>query len=263
VTGASGGSAAGSRAAASRPSGHGTRSGRCRPRHRPARRSWRPRGGVCSVRPARPSSVTKQDRPVGGRGLATTCANARTRKAWLCFIDESAVKLTPPVRRTWALKGQTPVLRHHPYRRGKQLSMCGMVAYRPDEGSGEPAAWMGFDLLEGAYDTRQFIRVLDAPGSQLDHQPVTVMGQPGRPSRRRPACLGGDPTVVGACVPALLRAGTQPGGGAVGQPQGLRVGQPLLRWPRRADRHRPGRLHPCASSPGVAAQRAARTGLTL
>jgi hypothetical protein len=66
------------------------------------------------------------------------------------------------------------VLRH-PYRRGKQLSMCGMVAYRPDEGSGEPAAWMGFDLLEGAYDTRQFIRVLDALGYQLDHQPAAVI----------------------------------------------------------------------------------------
>ena len=40
--------------------------------------------------------------------------------------------------------------------------MCGLVAYRPGRGEGEqPAAWMGFDLLEGAYDTRQFIRVLD------------------------------------------------------------------------------------------------------
>jgi hypothetical protein len=41
----------------------------------------------------------------------------KTRRAWLCFIDESGVKLTPPVRRTWAPKARTPVLRH-PYRRG-------------------------------------------------------------------------------------------------------------------------------------------------
>ena len=53
------------------------------------------------------------------------------------------------MRRTWAPKGRTPVLRH-PYRRGKQISMCGLVAYRPGAGQSEPpAAWMGFDLLEG------------------------------------------------------------------------------------------------------------------
>ena len=98
---------------------------------------------------------------MGRRGVAADCPNARTRRAWLCFVDESGVKLTPPVRRTWAPKGRTPVLRH-PYRRGKQISMCGLVAYRPgQDDQDEPAAWMGFDLLEGAYDTRQFIRVLD------------------------------------------------------------------------------------------------------
>jgi transposase len=67
------------------------------------------------------------------------------------------------------------VLRH-PYRRGKQISMCGLVAYRPVEGDAEQvAAWMGFDLLEGAHDTRAFIRVLDGLGHQLGHRPVTVL----------------------------------------------------------------------------------------
>ena len=33
----------------------------------------------------------------------------------------------------------------------------------------------GFDLLEGAYDTRQVIRVLDGLGHQLGHQPTTVI----------------------------------------------------------------------------------------
>jgi transposase len=107
--------------------------------------------------------------------VAADYPNARTRRAWLCFVDESGVKLTPPVRRTWAPKGRTPVLRHH-YRRGKQISMCGLVAYRPGQDDHqEPAAWMGFDLLEGAYDTRQCIRVLEGLGSQLGHQPVTVL----------------------------------------------------------------------------------------
>ncbi len=67
------------------------------------------------------------------------------------------------------------MLRHR-YRRGKQLSMCGLVAYRPGQDNrDEPATWMGFELLEGAYDTRQCIRVLDGLGSQLGHQPVTVI----------------------------------------------------------------------------------------
>jgi hypothetical protein len=54
--------------------------------------------------------------------------------------------------------------------------MCGLLAYRHSDGGGEQvAAWMGFDLLEGAYDTRQCIRVLDGLGHQLGHQPVTVI----------------------------------------------------------------------------------------
>jgi hypothetical protein len=79
------------------------------------------------------------------------------------------------VRRTWGPKGCTPVLRH-PYRRGRQISMCGLLAYRHSDGDGEQVvAWMGFDLLEGAYDTRQCIRVLDGLGHQLGHQPTTVI----------------------------------------------------------------------------------------
>jgi hypothetical protein len=67
------------------------------------------------------------------------------------------------------------VLRH-PYRRGKQISMCGLLAYRPGQGDGEQVAtWMGFHMLEGAYDTRAFIRVLDALGHQFGHQAVTVI----------------------------------------------------------------------------------------
>jgi hypothetical protein len=67
------------------------------------------------------------------------------------------------------------VLRHR-YRRGKQLSMCGLVADRPGQDDWEePATWMGFALLEGADDTRQCIRVLDGLGHQLGHRPTTVI----------------------------------------------------------------------------------------
>jgi len=67
--------------------------------------------------------------------------------------------------------GRTLVLRHR-YRRCRQLSMCGLVAYRPGPGDRpEPATWMGFELLEGADDTRRCLRALDG----LGHQPVTVI----------------------------------------------------------------------------------------
>jgi hypothetical protein len=44
--------------------------------------------------------------------------------------------------------------------------MCGLVAYRLEDGDADPATWMGFDLLEGAYDTPQCIRVLDGLGER-------------------------------------------------------------------------------------------------
>jgi hypothetical protein len=104
----------------------------------------------------------------------------------------TGVKLTPPVRRTWAPRGRMPVLRL-PYRRGKQISMCGLVAYRPgQDGHDEPAAWMGFDLLEGAYDTRQCIRVLDGLGSQLGTSRSPSSGTTSAPITRA-TCTPGRP----------------------------------------------------------------------
>jgi hypothetical protein len=44
--------------------------------------------------------------------LAADQANAQRRKACLVFFDESALSLTPNVRRTWAPRGQPPVLVH-------------------------------------------------------------------------------------------------------------------------------------------------------
>jgi hypothetical protein len=80
---------------------------------------------------------------------------------------------------------------------------------------------MGFDLLEGAYDTRQCIRVLDGLG--LPARPPAGnghLGQPGRPSRRRPSGVGGYPVVAGGGVLAIVRAGAGPRRGVVGNPKG-------------------------------------------
>jgi transposase len=47
---------------------------------------------------------------VGQEGLASSKKNARRLKAHLVFLDESGLMMAPLVRRTWAPRGQTPVL---------------------------------------------------------------------------------------------------------------------------------------------------------
>jgi transposase len=70
-------------------------------------------------------------------------------------VDESGAALTPPVRRTWAPRGRTPVLRHR-MRGRKRLSLAGVCCYRPDASD----ARLAFHLREGAYDTDQLIGVV-------------------------------------------------------------------------------------------------------
>ena len=77
--------------------------------------------------------------------------------AWICFVDESGAALVPPVRRTWAPKGHTPVLRQR-MRGRKRISMAGVCCYRPDGSD----ARLAFHLREGAYDTDQLIGVVAA-----------------------------------------------------------------------------------------------------
>jgi transposase len=42
--------------------------------------------------------------------LAPGKKNARRLKAWLCFVDESGFSQRPPIRATWAPRGETPCL---------------------------------------------------------------------------------------------------------------------------------------------------------
>lgn len=57
--------------------------------------------------------------------------NARRRHAWLVFEDESGLSQQPVVRRTWAPRGETPILTHvggH----WNRLSIAGALAFRWD-----------------------------------------------------------------------------------------------------------------------------------
>ena len=93
---------------------------------------------------------------MGGRGLAAGKKNARRRRAWIVFQDESGVSERPPVRRTWAPKGKTPVLTH-PYNWNK-LSVAGALAYRWDA---RRCSFL-FRTLEGSFKASDIIAFLKA-----------------------------------------------------------------------------------------------------
>ena len=57
--------------------------------------------------------------------------NARRHHAWLVFEDESGVSQQPVVRRTWAPRGETPIL-IHTGGHWKRLSIAGALAFRWD-----------------------------------------------------------------------------------------------------------------------------------
>jgi transposase len=67
---------------------------------------------------------------VEGADLGGGKKNSKTWRAWIVFLDESGISQKPPVRRTWAPRGQTPVL-NHPFN-WKKLSICSAIGYRWD-----------------------------------------------------------------------------------------------------------------------------------
>ncbi|GAA0467092.1 putative transposase [Actinoplanes capillaceus] len=56
---------------------------------------------------------------------------ARRLGAWICFADESGISLRPARTRTWARRGNTPIVTVAG-RGGRKLSLAGIVAYRAD-----------------------------------------------------------------------------------------------------------------------------------
>jgi transposase len=68
---------------------------------------------------------------VDPHGVAAGKKNARRRRAWLVFEDESGLSHHPVVRRTWAPRGQPPVLTHVGGN-WKRLSIAAAIAFRWD-----------------------------------------------------------------------------------------------------------------------------------
>src|SRR5881397_2446892 len=140
------------------------------------------------------------DRAVEARALAAGKKNARRRRAWIVFEDESGVSHRPVVRRTWAPRGHPPVLTHTGGN-WSRLSIAAALAFRWDgrrrrcyfqtrPGSYNDLALIGFlRALKRHFPGRHIIVVWDGLGGHtsrvmrqyLAHQRswVTVERLPG------------------------------------------------------------------------------------
>src|SRR6266852_3590923 len=86
---------------------------------------------AATTRAARPRAGRGRDSAVGPASLARGKKNARRQRAWLVFEDESGLSQQPVVRRTWAPRGQTPIL-SHTRASWRRLSVAGALAFRWD-----------------------------------------------------------------------------------------------------------------------------------
>src|SRR3989442_4266187 len=89
--------------------------------------------GLVAPTPDAPSARAGRggDRPLEARALAAGKKNARRRRAWIVFEDESGVSHRPVVRRTWAPRGHPPVLTHTGAN-WTRLSIAAALAFRWD-----------------------------------------------------------------------------------------------------------------------------------
>ncbi|MFE9122365.1 transposase [Streptomyces sp. NPDC007172] len=78
-------------------------------------------------------------------------------RAWIVFLDESGVSLLPQVRRTYAPRGRTPLLRHR--LNWKRASMAEALGYHSTDP--ERGARLCFHVKPGSYDTPGLIEVLE------------------------------------------------------------------------------------------------------
>ena len=93
------------------------------------------------------------------------------------FWDESGASLLPVVRRTWAPRGHTPVIRHH--FNWKRMSMAAALCY----GSRGGGAQLAFHHQADAYNTETLIGALSELRRALGGQKATLVWD-GLPAHR-------------------------------------------------------------------------------
>lgn len=112
-----------------------------------------------------------------GEDLAGVEKKACRARAWLVFQDESGVSQKPPLRRTWAPKGQTPVI-VHPFN-WKKMSISAALAYRWDG----KRARLYFQMKPDSYDGTSLIGFLKDLKKHFRGRPVILIWD-GLPAHR-------------------------------------------------------------------------------
>jgi transposase len=106
---------------------------------------------------------------LGGPPLARCKKNARRRKAWILFYDESGISQRPSIRRTWAPRGQTPVLIHS--FNWKKLLVCATLGFRWDGRRHE----LWFRTAPGDCNRHRVLAVLKALARDLHGRRVILI----------------------------------------------------------------------------------------
>jgi transposase len=112
--------------------------------------------------------------------------NARRRRAWIVFEDESGITERPSIRSTWAPRGETPVLIHA--FNWKKMSICAALAYRWD---GRRARLL-FQMKPGSYDAERLVGFLEELKAEFRGRKVILVwdGLPAHKSRVVQTYLG-------------------------------------------------------------------------
>ena len=109
--------------------------------------------------------------------MAGSKKNAREQKAWIFFPDESGISQHPSVRRTWAPKGETPVL-IHAFNQSK-VSVSTVLGYRWD---GQRTR-LFFRTRPGSYNAESLVAFLKDLHQTLGAQKVILIWD-GLPAHR-------------------------------------------------------------------------------
>jgi hypothetical protein len=117
--------------------------------------------------------------PLAEGNLAGPKKKARRQKAWIFFQDESGVSQRPSIRRTWAPRGETPVLVHA--FNWKKMSLAAAIGYRWDG----TRARLFFQTCPDSYNTERLIRFLEDLRREVRGRKVILVwdGLPAHKSR--------------------------------------------------------------------------------
>lgn len=114
---------------------------------------------------------------MGSPRVAGSKKNARRRRAWIAFQDKSGVSQRPPIRRTWAPRGETPALTHR--FNWKKFSVSAVVAYRWDG----KRSGLFFRMRPGSYNEESLIDFLEDLRREMRGRRVILIWD-GLPSHR-------------------------------------------------------------------------------